>query len=346
MFQETFLKIICKIYLLCFKLFGLWPFTYDSETKSFTLNLCYAIIPFVLVPFYSITSIRDFSFLLNEVKVVFRNIVLKIVSNVYLASNLIFSLCIYGTQYQQYGRFRKLFHKTRKLATSFDRWLPLNGANYLPELCKFTLKAFIFSVVYEFYHVFSVSAIAPNRFGVFTIIAFVLPNFIIKFYPDLFYGGMLMANFYFRQMNKEIKFILQTIDLRNAQTEHLTKHFTNKLENVAIHYFHLIEIVKEFNSITSFRVLLWLCIFLLNFIVHLFMQYVFLGVPLRYGHTLNIAISVAGLIDTVLQFLEFWFTASICTKIANEISATERMLSSMYIHLRQNDHFKETVVII
>lgn len=345
MFQETLLKVISKIYLFCFKLCGLWPFTYNTETKSFSLNLFYAIIPLILVPFYSITSIRDFSYLLDEVKIVFRNIVLKMVSNVYLASNLIFSIGIYATQYQQYGRIKNLFHKIRKLVTSIDRWLSFDEVNYLPEVLKFTLKAFFFSVLYEFYHIFSVSAIAPNKFGPITIFAFVFPNFIMKFYPDIFYGGMLMANFYFGQINKEIKHILkEALDLKSSRDENVTKNLSNKMENVAIHYFHLIEIVKEFNSITSFRVLLWFCVFLLNFVVHLFMQYVFLGVPLRYGHTVNVAISITGLIDTVLQFIEFWFTASICTKVVNEINATETMLCSMYIHLRQNDQFKEMVI--
>lgn len=345
MFQESFLKFLCKIYLFFFKLFGLWPFTYDSKTKSFSLNLFYAIIPFVLVPFYCITSIRDLSFLLDKVKVVFRNIVLKMVSNVYLASNLFFSVCIYGTQYQQYGRIKRLFHKIRKLLTSFGQWFPMDEVNYLPQLLKFTLRAFIFTIMYEIYHVFSVSAIAPNTFGVFTIFGFVLPNFILKFYPDIFYGGMLVAHFYFQQINKEIRHILNAaIVLRGTQDEKLTRNLSKKLENVAVHYFHLIEIVKEFNSITSFRVLLWMCLWLWNFIIHLFMQYVFLGVPLRYGHTLNIAISMTGLADTVLQFFEFWLTTSICTKLINEINETETMLCSMYIHLRHNDQFKEIVI--
>lgn len=345
MFQEAVLKFICKTYLFAWNMIGLWPFTYDSRKKSFSLNVFYAIIPLVVVPFYCIISWQDYSFLIDKVKFLFRNHVLRMVSNIYLLSSLLSSVCIYGTQYQQYGRIKNLFHKIRKFLTSFGESFPMDEVNYLPELFKFTIRTFIFSIVYEIYHLFSVSAVAPNTFGVFSFLAFVLPNFILKFYPDIFYGGMLVAHFYFRQINKEIQHILNaSVDLSSSHDdEQLKRNLSEKLDNIAVHYFHLVEVVKEFNSITSFRVLLWLCTWLWNFVIHFFMQYVFIGVPLRYGHTLNIAISMTGLVDTVLSFFEFWLTTSICTKLAKEIDATEAMLGSMYIHLRHNDPISEIV---
>lgn len=347
MFQETYLKYIFKVYLLCLTMTGLWPFTYNSKNKSFTLNILYAIIPLVLVPFYCITNFLEFSLLLNEVKVVFRNIVLKMVSNVYFASNLIISVYIYATQYYQYRRIKKLFHKIRILLTNIDEWLTLRNVNFLPELFKFTLKSFIFTLIFEVYHITSVSFVAPNTFGVTTILAFVLPNFIIKFYPDIFYGGMLVIHFYFHEMNKELRHIANIIVDGNSSKNHeLQRNLNNKVENLAIHYFHLIEVVKEFNSITSFRVVLWLCISVWNFIIHLFMQYVFIGIPIRYGHTLNMVISIFGFIDIIIQFFEFSFTTSICTKVINEINVTEKMLCSMYINFRHNDQFDSKVNLV
>ncbi|XP_037026839.1 uncharacterized protein LOC119067794 [Bradysia coprophila] len=273
------------------------------------------------------------------------------VSTAFIVFNLIFSIYVHGTQFRQFGRIKKLFHKFRKLTANFDRWLPMDEVNYLPQLAKFTLRTFFFSIVYESYHLFSVSFVAPNKFSICSILAFVLPNFIVKFYPDIFYGGMLVAHFYFHQMNKEVKLILNTaIEQKSSWQENMNviTALSEKLENVAVHYFQLIEIVKEFNSITSFRVLLWLFILLLNFVVHLFMQYVFVGVSLQHGQKINVAISITGLIDTMLQLFEFWLTTSICSRLSNEISQTEIMLSSMYLHLRHSDHvqFKEKMFMI
>lgn len=346
MFQKAFLKNICTIYLFVYKLLGLWPFTYDAEKQSFSWNIFYAILPLILVPFYSITSLREISFLLDQVNLFFHNIVLRIASNAYMTSSLTFSIFIYCTQYRQHGRIKKLFHKVRKLTNSLDQWLCFDELNYLPQLIKFTLRTFVFSIMYEAYHFISIACVAPTKFNAISTIAFVLPNFVIKFYPDIFYGGMLATHFCFHRINKEIRHIIDAaIDSERANDDQLIGNLSNKMENVTVHYFELIDSTKEFVSLISFRVLLWLFISLLNFVVHIFMQYVFIDTSFRYGQALDSAISIVGLAATVLQFFEFWLTTSVCSKVLNEISATETMLLSMYIRRRHNDRFKEIVTI-
>lgn len=343
MLQRTYLTILCKTYLFCLKITGFWPFDYDTQSRRFKFNPVYLILLLcVLVPYIFTVYAFNASLLLNAVKVLFKNIILKMVSNVYVSSNLLSLIFLYITQTSQNRKIKRLICRIINLYENLSEWLSLDDMNYLPNLIKFSIKSLLFAATAAMYMIVSMTAIAPNSIKFYSLPGFVVPVIVNKFYPDIFYGGMLLVDFYLLQINKELKRILNLRGKLACNDEELVD-IIDRMDTISINYIELIEIVKAFNNIVSFRVVLWILLGVLNFIIHLFMQYVFIGVPIRYGHSLNTIISASGAINLIYQFLEFWLTSAICTSVMKRLEETETILSSTYVRLGEAGPFERSV---
>lgn len=346
MFQKIYLSSFYKTYLFCLKITGFWPFDYDTQLRRFKFNPFYLIVLLCFfLPYILTVYAFNVSLLLNAVKVLFKNIVLKMVSNIYVSSNLLNLIFLYMTQTSQNRKIKRLIYRVVNFYENLSGCLSLDDTNYLPNLIKFTTKSLVFAVTLVIYMIVSMTTIAPNVIKFYAIPGFVIPVFINKCYPDIFYGGMLLVDFLLLQINKELKRILILRGKMDRNDKELLD-IIDQMDTMSINYVELIEIVKAFNDIVSFRVVLWILLGQMNFLTHLFMQYVFIGVPIRYGHSLNIIISASGVIDLIYQFLEFWLTTSICTSVMKRIAETETILSSMYVQLRDDGPFERSVKIL
>lgn len=333
MLKNTFLSAIYKTYLFCLKITGIWPFEYDSQLRRFKFNSFYSKVSYILLAYILIIYLIHVNQLLNAVKILIKNIVLKMVSNIYISSNVLNVLFLYITQTGQWKKIRRLIYRTINLNENLSRCSALEDKKYLLSsyLIKFTIKSLVFAVITIIYLIVSMTAIAPNVVNVYVLPAFILLIVINKFYPDIHYGGLLLIDYYLIQINQGLRGILNIPFRIGKESSDIVEH----LDTISINYIELIKIVKDFNRIMSFRVVLWILIGLLNFIIHLFMEFVFMVMPIRYGHSLNIVIFTSGLIDLCYQFLEFWFTASICTSVVEKVEETKTMLSSMYVRLQE-----------
>lgn len=302
-------------------------------------------IPYVLAIYMSRVE-----HLLTAVRVLFKNIVLQIVSNVFISLNVLNVLFIYGTQTSQYKKIKKLIYRIINHYENMCTWLPIEDMYYLPHLIKFTIKSMVFTATFLAYITISMTLVAPDVVSLYAMPGFLMPLLVNKLYPDLYYGGMLLADFYLLQFNKDLKRIMSehTAFVRNTSDEMHDKELADlidQLDTVSINYIELIEIVKDFNRIMSFRVLLWILIGVLNFLIHLFMQYVFIGIPIRYGHSLNILISAAGFVDLSYQIMDFWLITAACSSIKKKVDEAEFILTSAYITLRVNGSFARSVTV-
>lgn len=350
MLQKTYLTVICNIYLFLLGITGFWPFRYNTQIKKFKLNLFYLMTPLILIPYILTIYVIRAHRLTNAVKDLFKNIVLKIISNIYISSNLLNAMFLYCTKNLQYKQIQNLIYRTKNLHENMCTWLPLEDLYYLPYLMKFTIKSLVFVTTLLAYMTVSMTLIAPNVVNLYALPGFLLPILINKFYPDLYYGGLLLADFYLLHINEDLKRIISLNKnvMRNTSEGLNGKEFNDlidELDMISRNYIELIKIVKEFNRIMSLRVVLWLLLGFLNFLIHLFMQYVFIGIPIRYGHSLNIVIATSGLIDLFYQFMEFWFTTSICSSVMKKVHETETILTSVFIKLRVNSQLARSVTI-
>lgn len=343
MFQNMYLSLFYKTYFFCLRITGFWPFKYDTELKRFKFHSIYLIGPFILIPYVIMAYVLHVDLLLNAVKVLFKTIVLKMISNVYISSNVLNLLFLYITQNSQSKKIRRLIYRTINLYENLCRCLSLDKIDYLSCLIKFAIKSLVFAIIVICYMIVSMTVIAPNVIKFYVLPGFLIPIFINKLYPDIYYGGMLLVDFYLLEINKDLKRILNLPAKISRYDEEIIIDVVEQLDTMSINYIELIEIVKEFNRIMAFRVVLWILIGLMNFLIHLFMEFVFIGIPIRHGHSLNIIISVSGIVDLSYQFLEFWLTSKMCTSVMNKVEETETILSSMYVQLRDNGPFARSV---
>lgn len=328
MFQAIYLALLCRTYLFCLKITGFWPFEYDTRSRRFKFNSIYLIVPFISVPYILVNYVLHINLLLDAVNVYFKNIVLKIISNVYVSSNVLNFVFLCATQTMQTKKIHRLIYRTIELYENTR--LPLNEIYYLPYLMKFTIKSLIFGSTVVTYMIISMTLIAPHTIKSYMIPGFLIPVFINKFYPDIYYGGLLSVDLYLHQVNVNLKRILLNVTKHN---DNELVDIADQLDTISNNYIRLLEIIKEFNQIMSFRVVLWIFLGLLNLLIHLFMQFVFVGIPTRYGHSLNIIVSASGVVDLFYQFMDIWMQSWICNSVLKKINETETMLSSMYVQL-------------
>lgn len=328
MFQKVYLSLIFETYLFCLRMTGLWPFTYDIRLRRFKFISFYLVPPFILAPYIIGIYVMNVNVLLNAVTVLFKNIVMRIISNIYMSANVINFIFLYITQKSRTRKIQRLIYRTINFYENLCICVPLEDKYYFPYTIKFTIKSLVFAATIISYLIVSMTTIAPNVLNFYVLPGFVIPVFINKFYPDVYYGGMLFVDFCLLQINHDLKRIL-SLNAKNTGNSKEIIDMVDQLDTISINYIEMIEIVKEFNHIMSFRVVLWILLGVNNFLIHLFLQYAFIAIPVRYGHSLNIIIAASGIVDLSYQFFEFWLTSSACSSVKKKVEETEEILSSM-----------------
>lgn len=340
MFLTQFLTSTNKFYLLCLNVTGFWPFDFDIRLRRFKFNVFYLIGPFVIVPYILVIYILSANIVMSSVAALFKNVGLKMVSNVYLSSSVLNVIFIYFSQICHWKKLQRLVYRTMNLHVNLCGCLSWNDMYYHPYLIRFTIKSLVFSVTLVAYVIVSMTMIAPDAMKYYTIPGFLIPFFINKFYPDIHYGGMLLAELYFHRINEELRRILLN---PTKYDDAKSVDIADQLDTLAINYVELMEIVNDFNKIVSFHVVLWILLGLFNLILHLFMEYIFVCIPIRYGHSLNIIIFASGVIVLLYQFLDFGFISSVCASVLRKVNETETILSAVYVHLQNDGPFVKSV---
>lgn len=325
-FERMYLKFIESFIAILFNITGLWPYTYNLEIRKFQLNLCYLLFPFVIVSYALIIFFVQTDKMFHGIESLFKNVILKITSNIYVASNIGHFCLIYLSQYFYYNRTKLLLYKARSFYENFSGLFTLSEYNYLPLLIKFTVKSFLLGISLVIVVFISVMLIAPSLSWL-SVIGYILPVVIVKIYPDVYFGGLLIADFFLRIMNNKLREIISSAPERNG----FDKVLNNKFEIISIVYVELIEIVNAFNQIMSRRIVFWLLLGISNFIVQLFMQYVNIIKKIKDGTFSNSTISYCGIVILCVQYLEYWFTASVGSTVLKEFDKTQYILCSLRI---------------
>lgn len=296
-------------------------------------------MPIVLIPCVLANYVLHKSIILDCVSTLFKNIVLKMVSNAYISSTVLNFLFIFATQPFKIKKMQKFVYRTVNLYRNLSEFISFDGmTNCLRYAIQFAVKTFVIAIISAVYLAVSMSLIGSGLFKFYMLPAFILPVFVNKFYPDIYFGGMLLVDFFLCYFNNNLKEILFSVtDPDQSGNTQSFVDIAEHVETLSINYIELIEIVKEFNEIMSSRVVTWIMLTLLNFLIHLFMEYVFMLIPLRHGHSLNVIISASGVIDLLCQFLELWTISTVCNSVLKRVEETKNILSAIDIHLLLKD---------
>lgn len=340
-FKRKYLKFIENFITILFNITGLWPYTYNFKDKRFQLNLCYSLIPFIIVPYTVTIFILEADQMFSGINMMFKNVILKIISNVYVKSNIVNVCFIYLTQYFQLKRTKLLLYKARHVYEIFNGTFTLSDYNYFPILMKFTAKFMFLTILVAIAIFVSLVLISPSL-SYISVIGLILPVFVIKILPDVFYGGMLLADFLFRIMNYKLQGIVNSAIEKSEFDSVLNKKF----EMLSVMYVEVIEIVNVFHQIMSTRILFWLLLGVSNFIIQLFLQFVNISQQIRVGTLFNSTLSQYGVIILFAQSLEYWLTISVCSTLLKEFNRTQQILSSFQIEHSVKTKLGRSVILI
>lgn len=120
MYQEYILKFIGKLTFVTVKLFGLWPYNFDSKSQTFTTNsffLIYSFIfPWATIILYSIYN-RD---IFSDLKYAFSSFGIEIICDLYYNVLYILYITLYLGNYWKFNKIKKLIINGPKICTWSD----------------------------------------------------------------------------------------------------------------------------------------------------------------------------------------------------------------------------------
>lgn len=295
---------------------GIWPYRYDGRTKEFKWIWYYGLMQFLTLLQVLLLFILNNDVILLDSHIHFENFVLRFIAKIYSGYCNINFLVLYFGQAIFYKDMKSIVIKGFNLIEHLKLELNLNESRYLTYLIRFTVKSvggtcFLLLAIGH-----NVTGIYPTTKNFIIFSGYIMPNLIVKIFPDAFYGFNLVAQFYFKEINKKLKEILN----QSTQDDTLKETF-NKLEKILLLHQNVIEVMSSINKICTVQLLCYLVFETYTLLIYCFIEYMLLLDILRNGlRDVNPLSSFFGTYVSISVLLaELLFVTSICKSVTLEV---------------------------
>lgn len=326
MFQSLFLGAVKKLGLFVVQISGLWPFSYDHETKKFKFLWYFTIIP-ITIMVYPLVVVFFWSKYISK-RVYIDNSVMLIMSVGFVAFNAMNFIILFASQYLKFHKIKKLLLRTRELISELNNELDGSEFKYGMLLLKFTTKTVVFMILLVYSIFESMTRYTKFEDNYVTQILSALPNIIMKLHPDIFYGGLLLINFYLKQINDRISNVLtrasslsENNDLNEQRGyQKMIKYceLSDKLDRLCLLQCSVIEISEYFFRICSFQVTLWVALGMAVFLINMFQEYVSISTSIRKNE-FSLRMFMNDLLGICLVIAEIYITTSASDRVMVEV---------------------------
>lgn len=276
--------IVLKKYLtftyFFMKFFGFWVYKTDNLNRHIRYNIfrvTYSIFfsSFLLCGY--ITLGRDFVNTIN--KSYFVSFAFQSVFFLHTNIILISYIALYVGQYFEFRKRQCAYAKCKEVLDLL-KYYQFKRVNIKKYIVLFFIKTI---VVDTFILIVLLMGWFANGFSQIYLLAFTyLPIIIVRFYTNLFYGGILIIEVSFKQLNTNLDRILLKARLsfkRNTGKERFYSkrkygELTDELDALSIVYVKTLQATKAFNSVFSSQILFWIIDGLLVLVMRCFYQYI------------------------------------------------------------------------
>lgn len=329
MFQRFLFQVVTEIGLFLLQLSGLWPFHYDRQSGKFTYLWYFSIIPVLIIGYPFFVMFYWSEFLSLDINVHFKNSALKVISYSYIVLNSISFVVLFVNQYLRFKRIKNLVQESDKLMNDLN--FELNGIefNYGQLLLKYSLKTMVLMSIMIYGITYSMSQLVTIEHHIFLVyVLSVIPNVIMRIYPDAFYGVLMLIKFYLSQINIKIARILRSAkDFNESQDVNEQKRYqkmrdfcelSDQLDRLTILQCKIVELSSSINQICSFQVTCWLFFGFCTFLINMFMEYVIISSSLKLKQ-FSVTLLLNGSIAVALVLAEVYLTATMSDSVVYEV---------------------------
>lgn len=326
MFQSIYLRVLNKLCLFVLQISGLWPFSYDSQSKRFKFIWYFTILPILIIG-YPLIVIFFWSKLISK-EIYIKNTVVKLLSISFITFNAINFVILFVCQYLKFKEIKELIFKSLQLIRELNTELDKSEFKYGKLLLKFSMKTFVFMFVLVVSIIYSMKRITKFHDNYLMYVMSTLPNVLMKFHPDFFYGGLMLVRFYLTEINRRVSSILtKASDLSENQDVDEEKSYqkmisfcelSDQLDRLCVLQCTMIEISESFSRICSFQITLWLALSLCLLVVNTFLEYALICLSIKTDQ-FQMSIFINDLVAICLTISEVYLTTGMSGSVINEV---------------------------
>lgn len=282
MFTTKLLKFNIVALLFLTRLLGFWPYFYNKSTRSYVTTWYLLLYPVVAMSGFFGAIIYSAMTIYADQKEQFHSYA----ANLTQYSLLIFSFMVFFSGYIiQYFKFNYLQDLLSRVQKYVLKIRSINNqqldSNYTDLTIRFIIKFVIvisITVFCDYSQLEYYTKMGTNNVSIIKACT-TLPAFIFCIIPNVFYAGILLACYFYRQLNNLITEVVKSsIPIGGAKKHHMTRfcELSDRLDEISILHMELSCITKSWNILFSIPIFFWICYKFAFVIASMFFNYVVL----------------------------------------------------------------------
>lgn len=283
-FQHKIFETCLAVTFFFVKAFGFWLYKIDHRNRTIKYNfvriaysICFSC--FLVAGYFAVG--REFVYATN--RKLFVSFAFQSIFSLHTYIIVISCVSLYLNQYREYEKRQFAYEKCREVIDSlkFYHFKMLDNRKYLVLyiIKAVVIDVFVFITLWFNWRIIGVT----SSFSQLYLLAFTfLPLMILRFYTNLFYGGILIIEATFKRFNQNLNDIvlqarlLYTKNGGKSKLNSLLKYceLSEEIERLSRLHAKLIEATTAFNSIFSVQMVLSVISLLLTLVLRCFYQYI------------------------------------------------------------------------
>lgn len=326
--QIKILKNILAVTYFVAQVLGLWPFNINMSSRCIKYNF-FKLIYSIVLPFIVLYSYYTFGILTlsaSRSTNVLHSSIMEILPDFYCIIIMLSYILLCVGQHLKFEILKMVFLKCVEIVDLLQKY-----PNRSDSLRKYFVNFFVKTVVVD---IFNLLVLYYNLSRSSKVISFhpylplilYSPLMIVRFYENIFYGGVMILDIIFKQLNKNLLGIVTMEKSSEIQRRTNVGKFcqlSDELDKLSELHFKLSEATKVFNSIFDVQLLLWMVVEIAGLIMRCFYQYISIVSLLENSHEnygLVVWQNFVTLVITSLTWVEILWTSHACESLANEVS--------------------------
>lgn len=227
---------------------------------------------------------------------------------------VISSFTLYTLPYLQYNKRKCVYDKCKEMMDLVKCYQWKIGVDIRKYLVLFIIKTvvtdtFTFLAIWTNWRL-----IGAGNIKEFYLLAFTfLPIAIVRFYTNLFYGGVLCMEATFKQLNKNLNDFVRDSKLFQSYAG-----FSKDLDKLSIFHFKLIQATNAFSSVFSFQIVLSLLSMVIILVLRCFYQYVAIVGVITRTDTAAIYRCIFMCVAILMSLYDLYSTSDACQSLEKQ----------------------------
>lgn len=312
--QHLLVNRLVSVTFFLMKIFGLWPYKVKLSARQIEYNflsIIYSIfVPIIILIAYVLVTFHLFFEDLRNTRLsnsAFRSSALQLVIQCYSHLVIISYLILYFTQHLQRKKKEIAYIKCLKIIDCMKDYRSETIRDDIRQsVYKFLVKTSVYDILNFSFYLYNVTSVSDTlQSKPYLSIFIYLPIFVVRFNTNVFYGGIVVFNVLFKQLN-----------------QHLNGKWTGRSEfekNLRL-YFELVTAIRTFTSIFSFQITLWITIQLLLMTSQYLHQCVTIIQLTANNESYLVVENITILTAIVMSSYEVLSTTSACNSLVRKVS--------------------------